>query len=171
MDQPLTHSRRKAERIEEGLRVGMPAIGLAREDLCPSGRLLVWVWNEHNVYSRHVRRAPQNRLAILVDEIEAHLHPKWQRAVLPALLDVTTILAESIRPQLIVATHSPLIMASIEQHFDASLDRLFHLGLNAEQEVELKQIPFIKRGRVNSWLTSDLNYARLRCGRATGSLC
>lgn len=45
---------------------------------------------------------------LLVDEIDAHLHPRWQRTVLPAL-------AEAFREeavQIIVTTHSPFVISS-----------------------------------------------------------
>ena len=45
---------------------------------------------------------------ILVDEVEAHLHPRWQRAVVPLLREVFP------RCQFVVTTHSPLVVASAE---------------------------------------------------------
>ena len=44
---------------------------------------------------------------VLIDEIETHLHPKWQREILPIL----TKLFPNI--QFFVATHSPQIVASV----------------------------------------------------------
>jgi hypothetical protein len=118
--------------------------------------LLVWAWNEHKVYSDLARKGPQKRIAILVDEIEAHLHPKWQREILPAILDVTNILSENIEPQLIVATHSPLILASAETQFSDDTDRLFHLSLDNEGKVSFLERPFVRYGGVEGWLTSDI---------------
>jgi hypothetical protein len=80
--------------------------------------LLVWAWNEHRVYSNLAKKAPQRKMVILIDEVEAHLHPKWQRVVLPALLDVTGLLSEEVKPQMIVATHSPLILGLLSQKCD-----------------------------------------------------
>ena len=53
--------------------------------------LLVWAWNEHKISAALAKRPPQQKMVILIDEMEAHLHPRWQRSVLPALLDVTRI--------------------------------------------------------------------------------
>lgn len=45
---------------------------------------------------------------VLIDEIEAHLHPRWQRTVVPLLRSALP------RCQFIVTTHSPLVVASAE---------------------------------------------------------
>lgn len=118
--------------------------------------LLVWAWNEHRIYSSLAKRAPQNNIVIMIDEVEAHLHPKWQRMVLPSLLDVTNILSREVRPQMIVATHSPLVLASMENIFSDNLDKLFHLYLSPNREVNFDEVRFIKQGTVDAWLTSEL---------------
>jgi len=59
-----------------------------------------------------------------------------------------------------VATHSPMIMASVESRFDHKVDKLFRLELAKSDlltnEVELMQLPFIRQGRIDAWLTSDV---------------
>lgn len=58
---------------------------------CPPGKKLV-----------------ENRGIIMVDEIDLHLHPKWQMIVLPAL-------AKNLpNIQFIATTHSPLVVGSLE---------------------------------------------------------
>jgi hypothetical protein len=119
--------------------------------------LIVWAWNEHKVYSSIAGKQPQTRVVILIDEMEAHLHPKWQRVILPALVDVTSILSSEIQPQMIIATHSPLVLASVETIFSDTTDKLFHLELRDEtRRVSFRQIPFVPYGRIDRWLTSDL---------------
>jgi len=46
---------------------------------------------------------------ILIDEIEAHLHPRWQRSVVPLLREIFP------RCQFIVTTHSPLVVGSANE--------------------------------------------------------
>jgi len=120
------------------------------------GYLLVWTWNEHKISSSLAKKPPQQNMVVLIDEMEAHLHPKWQRMILPALLDVTTILSREIKAQMIVATHSPLVLASIETNFSDENDKLFHLELSDAGKVSFKELPFVRYGRVDAWLTSDL---------------
>jgi predicted ATP-binding protein involved in virulence len=69
-------------------------------------------------------------MIILIDEIEAHLHPKWQRTILPALLEIQKYLSNELEIQFFVSTHSPLVLASVETCFDEQTDRLFHLKQN-----------------------------------------
>lgn len=123
--------------------------------------LLLWAWNEHRFYSELAGKAPQESMVIMVDEMEAHLHPKWQRTIVPALLEVTNLLSEQIKPQMIVTTHSPLILASMETRFSDISDKLFHLYLSdssgeENKEVQLSEVPFFKHGSVDSWLTSEI---------------
>jgi AAA domain, putative AbiEii toxin, Type IV TA system len=122
--------------------------------------LIVWAWEEHKIQSRLIRKKPQKRMVILTDELEAHLHPQWQRVILSALLDVREDLATDLQVQLMVATHSPMIMASVESRFDEKLDKLLLLDLTRSDllttEVELVQLPFIRQGRIDAWLTSDV---------------
>ena len=119
--------------------------------------LIVWAWHEHNVNAKLRGIRPDNRLVIFIDEIEAHLHPKWQRKILPALLDVQEILSGGLETQFVVSAHSPLVLASAETVFNYETDKLFHLDLNTEtREAELSEVEFMKYGLVNSWLTSPI---------------
>ncbi|MBO1056057.1 MAG: ATP-binding protein [Dolichospermum sp. JUN01] len=122
--------------------------------------LIVWAYEEHKIQSKLIRREPQKRMVILVDELEAHLHPQWQRAILPALLDARDDLASDLQVQIMVATHSPLVMASVEPRFDQRVDKLFSLELVKSDllgnEVQIEELPFIRQGVVDYWLMSDV---------------
>lgn len=127
---------------------------------------LVWAWQEHLVNSSLVRREPQRHLVLVVDEVEAHLHPLWQRLIVPSMMRVVAGLSAAVNTQLHIATHSPLVLASAETVFDESRDSLHHLRL-AEPGVILEVLPFVKRGRADLWLMSDvfgLGHARSLCG-------
>lgn len=120
--------------------------------------LLVWAWEEHLKASQLLAVAPSNQVIFLVDEIESHLHPKWQFLVVQSLLDVMKDMADEAKVQLIVATHSPQVMASLEPVFDATKDAWFDLDyVHSENgsEVDLTQRSFEKHGTVSNWLTSE----------------
>lgn len=124
--------------------------------------LIVWVWEEHKNNALQTGARPENKLVMLIDEIEAHLHPKWQRVILPSLLDVADDLERDeadLEIQFLIATHSPLVTVSVEPQFDSQKDKIFHLDVRQstlfEGEVYVKEVEFERRGTVNSWLTHD----------------
>ena len=121
--------------------------------------LIVWTWEEHKSQSNLIRENPQRRMVILADEIEAHLHPQWQRQILPALLDIQEDLEADLQIQFLITTHAPLVMASMEPRFDVDHDKIFHLNLLREGlfdgEVRLEEPEFTRHGSVDAWLTSD----------------
>ena len=118
--------------------------------------LLVWAWEEHKIRAIHQRRPEERQMIVLVDEAEAHLHPKWQRAILPALLEIGSDLHQELAVQWIIASHSPLVMASGESIWDTDSDGLFHLEMNAGGRTSFAQVPFQRRGTVDSWLSSGI---------------
>jgi predicted ATPase len=115
---------------------------------------LVWAWEEHNKAARLRGNAATNQAVFLVDEVEAHLHPQWQRRIVPALLKVMDELAANAQVQVIAATHSPLVMASVEPLFDEAQDAWFDLDYERKQ-VKLRHRPFANQGDADSWLKSD----------------
>ncbi len=117
--------------------------------------VLVWAWQEHLLASEQTGAQPARRLVLIVDELEAHLHPFWQRTILPAILDVGALLDERLDMQVIVSTHSPFALASLETRFDPSSDALYHLCLNGAA-VRLNREEFHRLGDVSSWLTAPV---------------
>jgi hypothetical protein len=115
---------------------------------------LAWTWDAHRRAAQSEGSEPANQLVILVDEVESHLHPRWQRHFLPALLRVIEGLA-GVQVQLLATSHSPLVLASLAPHFEAERDRLFHLDVEGRQ-VELRELPWANFGDANGWLTSVL---------------
>ena len=117
--------------------------------------LLVWTWREHIIACEQTGRKQAKEIIFLIDEIECHLHPQWQRRVVPALLKVMQALTgKKVSVQLIVATHSPLVLASVEPEFDESKDAVFNIQLCDGQARVMKE-PWAKQGDVVNWLVSD----------------
>ncbi|MBT9586996.1 ATP-binding protein [bacterium] len=131
--------------------------------------LLVWTWTRHLEACQLIGQPPANELLFLIDEMEAHLHPQWQRRVAPALLAVTKELT-GLSVQLLATTHSPLVMASCEPLFDPKFDTVWELGLQ-DHKVTLEQFPWHRRGDANAWLTSSVfNLKRARSVEAEQAL-
>ena len=79
---------------------------------------------------------------VLIDEIALHLHPRWQRDVLPALMRVFP------KIQFIVTTHSPQVLSNIE----AACVRFLRID---EDGVESSQ-PRISQGLDTNTILRDL---------------
>ncbi len=68
---------------------------------------LIWE-NETPIFER--------RLLIFLDEIEVHLHPAWQRKVLPVIQKLF------VNSQIFLSTHSPFVVNSVDNAWVHSLE-------------------------------------------------
>jgi len=68
--------------------------------------LLARMYGCHVTTGRDARNLLQLPGLLLIDEAENHLHPKWQRRLLPMVREIFPSL------QLVIATHSPFVVAS-----------------------------------------------------------
>jgi predicted ATP-binding protein involved in virulence len=74
-----------------------------------------------NFLAQYFARQMQNSI-VLIDEIETHLHPTWQRRLLSNLLRLNT--DEGHNNQFIITTHSPTIMMGLQPEQIIELDKL-----------------------------------------------
>jgi AAA domain, putative AbiEii toxin, Type IV TA system len=117
--------------------------------------MLVWTWQEHLRAAELTRQEPAREIVLLIDELEQHLHPRWQRVILPALLEtVKELMKSDVRVQIIATTHSPMVLASLEPLYDDAQDAWFDLNL-VDGTVTLERMPWRKRGDASAWLTSE----------------
>lgn len=119
--------------------------------------LLVWAWHEHRLAARLLGNEPDARVALLIDEPETHLHPAWQRRVIPSVMEAVQGLRDQhdSTTQVIMATHAPLVLGSLEPIFQEDRDALFHLQLRNGQP-ELRNEPWSKQGDAANWLISNV---------------
>jgi hypothetical protein len=140
-----------------GLSVPLPFASAGMKRILALSYLLVWSWEEHRKASAILGQKPTSQIIFLVDEIESHLHPRWQRSIIASLLNVVTNLASDTSVQIITATHSPLLLASLEPLFDPEHDAWFDLdlvGVKDKAQVAFSRRPFERRGDASAWLTS-----------------
>jgi AAA domain, putative AbiEii toxin, Type IV TA system len=118
---------------------------------------LVWTWHEHRMAAELLDRDPEDRFVILFDEPETHLHPRWQPTIVPSALAAIDVLRgnKGPPPQLFIATHAPLVLASVEPMFSPELDELFHLKLD-NGKVVLETGGWTTQGDVSEWLLSNV---------------
>jgi predicted ATP-binding protein involved in virulence len=89
-------------------------------DVLPDGLRAIIGWLVHALVMMDVwlqgKGDPTTTEAIfLLDEIESHLHPAWQRKILPAFQGLFP------KAQIFVATHSPFVIASLNHGWIHSL--------------------------------------------------
>jgi hypothetical protein len=122
--------------------------------------LLVWAWVSHLEAATMRKEESTRRIILLIDEVEAHLHPKWQRTILPAILRVAEKLHSEVSVQILAATHSPLVLASLEPHFDDGKDQFFCFDLDAKKPsnkmVSFNATQWTTYGDAVGWLTSEV---------------
>lgn len=114
--------------------------------------VLVWSISEIRRAAPVAGQDPLRRVTLLIDEVEAHLHTRWQRVVLPALLGVVRKLAPQAKAQLVVTTHSPLVLASMETRFKSERDALFHFALSTEPGGGQMDWTKVRWGEADAWV-------------------
>lgn len=120
--------------------------------------LLTWAWTEHCRVADASCRKLVKEAVVLVDDPELHQHPDWQREFLPAVARALEAMVP--RVQVLAATKSPQVLASVEEQFDRSEDTLHVLTAQGASA------PCRRLGDdAPGWATSDvfgIAYARSR---------
>ena len=118
--------------------------------------MLTWTWSEHRVASELRGDELSGQIVMLFDEVESHLHPRWQRSILKALRDIGAVFGTSVDLQLVVSTHSPLVLASAESWFDPEHDAWFDLDVVGEpRRAQIQRRIYTPRGTAGAWLMSE----------------
>lgn len=142
-------------RMSYGLDVPLVHASAGMRRIAALAYMLVWTWNGHNRACKQRKIKPAKEVIFLIDEVECHLHPQWQRRIVPALLRVMQAMTgEKVSVQLIVATHSPLVLASAEPEFNEEEDAVFNIHLEGGDAQVVKE-QWAKQGDVVNWLVSD----------------
>jgi len=93
-------------------------------------------WKEQrNIFSQPI--------ILFLDEVDIHLHPKWQRRILPAIQKLLP------NAQVFVSTHSPFVVGSVDDAFVYRLPEPYQ-NINPDTSVPEK-IPVIKSGAGKSY--------------------
>lgn len=117
---------------------------------------LVWAWHEHRVAAELLGKRPESRVVILFDEPETHMHPRWQRTIVPSVLAAVDALRGRADdpPQVLVASHAPLVAASLEPLFDREQDDVARLEVR-DGVVTIEQGVWAPQGDAANWLVSE----------------
>jgi energy-coupling factor transporter ATP-binding protein EcfA2 len=125
--------------------------------------LIVWSWRGNHLATKRKHLDYLANLTLLIDEVELHLHPQWQRSILPSLFEAVaehhlhrqTNLFSHLGPQIIATTHAPLVMASVETFWRDEEDSLLRYELGADRQVVVHEGEVHKEGDTSQWLTSE----------------
>ncbi len=85
---------------------------------------------------------------VMLDEIEQHLHPKWQRNIVQLLCKLFP------RVQFIVATHSPLCTSGIAD-LDENMYQVFRFHKTGNEPASMVPVPSLCGLRADQILTSE----------------
>ena len=95
------------------------------------------------------RKSPAGiRGIVIVDELEQHLHARWQRTVVDDLKELFP------NVQFVVSTHSPLVASSIGAQIKSSSDKLYVLEAMEDGRVEGSQHEFMQGWNMDQVLAS-----------------
>jgi predicted ATPase len=98
----------------------------------------------YEIYDREERPTDQYAL-VLIDEIDAHMHPQWQQSLVPHLTDLFPNL------QFVATTHSPLIVGGMPT------EQVFRFARDEDGRViQLEIEPDMTMGRADQVLTGSL---------------
>ena len=118
--------------------------------------MLTWACNEHQLAVVQTGRPSAGQVIVLFDEVESHLHPRWQRSILKCLQEAGSAVFAGVDFQYLVSTHSPLVLASAEPWFDSERDAWFDIDLAGDPpRVCLQRRPYVRHGTADDWLTSE----------------
>jgi hypothetical protein len=137
--------------------VPLPYASAGMKRILSLAYMLVWAWTEHSAAAKLRGHDHAHRIVLLWDEVEAHLHPQWQRTILPAVSSVLSGLMKggnNTPVQIIATAHAPFVTASLESIFSEDSDRLFNLELDQVGKVRLENIQWARHGSVVEWLRS-----------------
>ena len=106
--------------------------------------MLTWARNEHQLAVQQTGYKSTRQVFVLFDEVENHLHPRWQRSILKCLQDAGSAIFAGVDFQYLVSTHSPLVLASAEPWFDAERDAWFDIDLDGDPPgAHLQRRPYV----------------------------
>ena len=145
-------------RMPYGKEVAIVHASAAIRRIAALAYLLVWTWQEHARASKLLNRETTKQIVFLIDEVEAHLHPAWQRRILRSLMEVMSALKDSgeVGVQIVAVTHSPMLLASMEPVFDPGQDSLWMFDIDEKEGVRLARDAWHRRGDASAWLRSEI---------------
>lgn len=124
--------------------------------------ILVWAFSKHVDAANFLRTNPTSQVTLLFDELDAHLHPKWQSTIMNSLAGCVKDMMQTFagvgvgcNVQIIASTHSPVVMTSLEDIFDKEEDKWFDFDYATDGSIRIANRDFQNKGTSDAWLQSQ----------------
>jgi predicted ATP-binding protein involved in virulence len=101
--------RQKRQILVESGGVQLPLEMVSQGTASLLGWFGVFLQRQNEIHQLPLDEASQKPAFVLIDEIDAHMHPKWQRLIVPAMTSLFPNL------QVLATTHSSLIVSSLKE--------------------------------------------------------
>ena len=121
----------------DGRRIPFTALSSGQQELLP-------MWTLVDYFSRLTRGRPDAKEIFYIEEPEAHLFPTAQSILMDFL--VGTLVSRQKKRDLVITTHSPYILAKINNYLKAG-----HIGRNRRLSDQVEKIV-----SKDCWLTNDV---------------
>ena len=114
----------------------------------------LWVASQHVAAANDRGMDATHNVIVLFDEIEEHLHPRWQRSIVKGLRKAIPLVCEALglrKTDLrhFLSTPSPLVISALEDEFalaDAERDKWFAFDMNmSTRKVDIAEPSFSHR--------------------------
>lgn len=116
---------------------------------------IAWAYSQHLIFVDTFNKGvPAQDITIIVDELDVHLHPRWQAEIIGALLSVQSLIKTDHSIQFFTSTHSPVVMVNAESHWDEHQDCWIDIDIINGQVVTQVR-PFEKLGKASSYLKGE----------------
>jgi len=125
--------------------------------------MLVWSFSQHVKAAKLLKVSPSRQITLIFDELDAHLHPKWQRQIIGALIAASEGMMKSFvkakgykcAVQVMASTHSPLVMSSLEDDYDPKLDNWLDFNFDEKKRISVNTPGFAPQGTADNWYKSE----------------
>jgi len=110
--------------------------------------LLVWAQTEPGTTRERPGPADDPRFVVLIDDIDAHLSPSWQRTIVPAIIRLVDAMHPPDKVQFVMTTQSGIITRTAAALANPALDRLFMVNGQSGPDVTIDPLSWDEVGTV-----------------------
>ncbi len=69
--------------------------------------------SKYDLFSKNIDKKERNNYLIMMDEVDIHLHPEWQRKLISNSIKLINTFFSNKNVQIVLTTHSPLVLSDV----------------------------------------------------------